>query len=70
MINEKIIFIVEGMSCSHCVNGIKKAVSGIDGVFAVEVSLESKTVTIDYDIKKVKVEDIKIVIEDEGYIIK
>lgn len=70
MLNEKIVLNVEGMSCNHCVNSVKKAVGAIDGVASVDVSLDDKTVTIDYDLKKVKVEDIKLAIEDEGYTVK
>ncbi|TVQ97908.1 MAG: copper chaperone [Desulfovibrionales bacterium] len=31
---------VAGMSCQHCVNAVTKALSGIDGIQDVEVSLE------------------------------
>ncbi|SDB53893.1 copper ion binding protein [Desulfonatronum thiosulfatophilum] len=33
---------VSGMSCQHCVNAVTKALSGIDGVQDVKVSLEKK----------------------------
>lgn len=70
MLNEKIVLNVEGMSCNHCVNSIKSAVGDIDGVTNVDVSLEDKTVTVEYNPDKVKVGHIKITIEDEGYSIK
>ncbi|WP_045220592.1 heavy-metal-associated domain-containing protein [Desulfonatronum thioautotrophicum] len=31
---------VVGMSCQHCVNAVTNALSGIDGIQDVEVSLE------------------------------
>ncbi|GAB6060775.1 heavy-metal-associated domain-containing protein [Desulfonatronum parangueonense] len=31
---------VTGMSCQHCVNAVTKALSGIDGIQDVQVSLE------------------------------
>ncbi|MDR1668541.1 MAG: copper ion binding protein [Oscillospiraceae bacterium] len=57
---------VEGMSCSHCENAVKKAVSAIDGVTAVEVSLAGKTVSVTHD-GRVSAEDIKREIEEAGY---
>jgi copper chaperone len=70
MLNEKTTLNVEGMSCNHCVNSIKKAVGEILGVLNVEVNLEAASVIIEYDLNKVKIENIKTVIEDEGYIVK
>ena len=31
---------VTGMSCQHCVNAVTKALSGIEGILDVQVSLE------------------------------
>jgi len=64
---EKIIINVEGMSCSHCVNAVTKAVEGLDGVSEVKVDLEAKTATVDYDSDRITPEIIKTAIEDEGY---
>ena len=64
---EKIIINVEGMSCSHCVNAVTKAVGGLDGVSDVKVDLEAKTAAVDYDFDKVTPEIIKAAIEEEGY---
>ncbi len=58
---------VEGMSCNHCVNSIKKAVGSLQGVDNVDVDLESKKVTVEYDSSKLNVEAIKDAIEDQGY---
>ena len=43
---------VEGMMCQHCVAHVTKALQGIAGVEAVEVSLENKTaaVTLNADV--------------------
>lgn len=64
---EKIVLQVEGMSCDHCVKSITKAVNELPGVAQVEVSLSDKTVMVEYDNTKVKVEQIKSVIEEQGY---
>ena len=58
---------VEGMSCSHCVNAVTKAVSALEGVSGVNVDLEGKTVTVDFDADQVSLESIKEAIEEEGY---
>jgi copper chaperone len=70
MKNEELVLNVEGMSCQHCVNSIKKAVGVIKGVSNVEVDLDKKTVTTSYDADKVNMEDIKEAIEDQGYEVK
>ena len=36
---------VKGMSCQHCVASVTKALSGIDGVTDVQVSLEKGEAT-------------------------
>jgi copper chaperone len=38
---------VEGMTCMHCVNAVKKALAAVDGVEAVvEVSLSTGSATV------------------------
>lgn len=37
---------IEGMMCQHCVAHVNKALSGVEGVEAVEVSLENKNATV------------------------
>jgi len=37
---------VPSMSCQHCVDSITKEVSTVDGVDAVAVDLDAKTVTV------------------------
>ncbi len=64
---EKAILKVEGMSCSHCENAVKKAVGALDGVSSVTVDLKGKTVTVEYDGSKVSLDMIKNEIEDQGY---
>ena len=58
---------VNGMSCSHCENSIKKAVGALNGVDSVRVDLKSKNVSVEYDPEKVNLGMIKETIEDQGY---
>jgi len=61
---------VEGMSCSHCENAVKKSVGALNGIDSVEVSLQEKTVTVEFDSEKVSVKTISDTIEDQGYDVK
>ena len=38
--------IIEGMMCHHCTGRVEKTLSAIDGVAAVEMSLEGKSATL------------------------
>lgn len=67
MANEVKTLKVEGMSCSHCENSVKKAVGALEGVESVAVDLGGKRVTIEFDAGKVSVDVIKDAIEDQGY---
>jgi copper ion binding protein len=58
---------VNGMSCSHCENTVKKHVGALGGVDNVAVDLEAKKVTVEYDPDKVTIDIIKETIEDQGY---
>ena len=63
----KTVLKVEGMSCSHCENAVKKSVGALDGVSTVDVDLSEKSVTVEYNDDKVSLDDIKLAIEDQGY---
>lgn len=63
----KTVLNVEGMSCAHCEKAIIKALTSLEGVQDVQVSLSGKTVTVQHDLDKVPVEKLKSQIEDEGY---
>lgn len=67
MAREKTILTVNGMSCSHCVNAVKKAVGSLNGVDNVDVELEGKKATIEYDSSLVSIQQIQETIEDQGY---
>jgi len=57
---------VKGMSCSHCEDSIKAAVSAMPGVTDVQVDLPGKTVTVAHD-EAVSFDAIKGEIEDQGF---
>lgn len=60
---------IEGMSCGHCANHVKEALTeDIQGVKIIDVSLENKCATVEVD-NNVSDEHIKAVISDLGYIV-
>jgi Cu+-exporting ATPase len=58
---------VEGMSCMHCAGTVKKAVGALSGVEKVDVDLEAKKVTVEFNGDQVKLDKIDEAIEDAGY---
>ncbi len=61
---------VEGMSCSHCENSVKKAVGELEGVESVAVDIKGNKVTIEFYPERISVDTIKDAIEDQGYDVK
>ncbi len=59
------IFLVEGMSCQHCVNRVMEAVNSLDGVSGT-VNLKKGTVTVSTD-HPISDDAIKNAIEKAGY---
>ena len=57
---------IEGMMCQHCVAHVKKALEGMDGVTAVDVSLENKSADVEAS-KDITVDEFAKVIDDAGY---
>ena len=47
--NVKQEFAVEGMSCGGCVASVTRAIKQLRGVQSVDVSLQNKAATVDYD---------------------
>ena len=62
----KKIIKIDGMGCQHCVNRITEALSAIDGVDVLEVSLEDKTATVDVE-ESVADEVLMDAIDEEGF---
>ena len=58
--------LIEGMSCMHCSSAVEKALSAINGVEKVTVSLENKEAIIESSLD-IDNETIKKAVEDAGY---
>jgi len=56
---------IEGMSCQHCVNRVKKAIEALDGIKSLDVSIGGTKVT--FDEGKVSKNEIEKAIAAAGY---
>ena len=65
----KTVLHIEGMSCAHCVQHVRKALESIIGVNSAEVSLEAKSATVDHG-NGVSLDALKAAVEEEGYEVK
>jgi copper chaperone len=63
----KVILNVPDISCDHCVRTVTQVLQPIEGVRAVNVSLPTQQVQVDYDDKMVNVEQMKVVLDQEAY---
>ena len=59
-------FKVDGMMCKHCQKHVHDALAKMDGVTAVEVSLENNSATVTAT-KEISIDDFAKVIDDAGY---
>lgn len=60
-------FSVTGMTCSACSAHVEKAVSKLEGVSGVSVSLLQNSMTVDYDSQKLSQQEIIKAVEKGGY---
>ena len=58
---------VPDISCGHCKSSIEGAVAPLDGVDAVEVHIDDKTVELTFDGAEATLQAIVTAIEDQGY---
>jgi copper chaperone CopZ len=62
-------FQVNDMSCAHCEQAVKRELLKIDGVFDVDVNLDTKIVVVKHDIV-VNTGAMREAINDAGYTIE
>ena len=61
------VFIVEGMSCGHCVKAITNALQAKDSAASVRIDLAAKEVGVE---SALSAEQVIEVISEEGYAVK
>jgi copper chaperone len=60
-------FGIADISCDHCKRAIEGALAPVEGVQRAEVSVEARTVTVDWDPETVGRERLVSAIADAGY---
>lgn len=63
----KEILKVEGMSCQNCVKAIETNVGELAGIFTIQVNLDEKNVSVEFDEATISLNQIKEAIEDQGF---
>lgn len=58
---------VKGMTCGGCVNSVKRALSALPGVTAVEVELVSGLAHIEHDREQTPVDALRAAIVQAGF---
>lgn len=58
---------VEGMTCGHCAETVTKAVQGLAGIQSVNVDLDKKEVTVEFDEGTTELEKVSSVIMGVGF---
>lgn len=58
---------INGMTCNHCTGSVQSAITLLNGVSSVDMSLEKGTATVEYDETQTSMDIFKNVIEDIGF---
>ena len=58
---------IPGIHCGNCKAAIEGALGELDGVRSAEVSVEERSVAVDYDESLVHLDQIKDAIVEQGY---
>jgi len=64
---ETVTLKVTGMTCMGCVSSVQRVLKALDGVNAVDVSLDKAQATVQYDAGQANPAQFKAVIEDAGF---
>lgn len=64
---KNVVDIKTSAQCGSCKSAIEKAVNNVDGVKSSNLDLETKIVTVKYDVEKTNVDALKSAIVNIGY---
>ncbi len=62
---EQVSIAIDGMTCGHCMEAVRRALTALPGVQVKSVGIGSATVA--YDDSAVTLEQIRDAVRDEGY---
>lgn len=66
-IKDSLVFNVKGMTCSHCVASVEKALLGVEGISSVGVNLTAERARVEFDPRATGEEDIFKAVSEAGY---
>ncbi len=58
---------ITGMSCGHCVQTVKSALEGVDGVESARVDLQQGRAEVEYDEARTSPDQLTTAVSEEGY---
>jgi P-type Cu+ transporter len=58
---------ISGMSCASCALNIEKSLQNLEGVDEAQVNLGTEEATVEYDSKKLNLQQLEKAVEDAGY---
>ena len=61
--------VIPQISCQHCVDTISKALSKVENINSLEVSIDTKTVSIDHS-NELDINQIQNLLLDQGYTVE
>ena len=61
--------VIPEISCQHCVDTISKALSKVENINSLEVSIDTKTVSIDHS-NELDINQILNLLLDQGYTVE
>ncbi len=60
-------FLVDGMSCPHCIQSVTKALMGVEGVSHVAVDLGTKNASVEMDERFATEDTLFRVVKEAGF---
>ncbi len=64
---KKVILAIDGMTCSACSNGLEKYLNKQEGIKQATVNLVMNTASIEYDDKKINLDDLNKFVQKAGF---
>ena len=64
---ETVVLRISGMTCMGCVASVRRVLQSVAGVSHVDVSLEQKIATVNYDAAKTDRAQLGAVVREAGY---
>lgn len=60
-------FVINGMSCNHCVAKVEQAINQLDGIAKVKINLKKNNGTVKFDETQVSADQIAVAVTEAGY---